>query len=229
MVQISGRGGAAAVAALALLLYAAAELLGAGRLVRLLFFAAAAVLALAYRASLERESRLARTDHKTGIANDRQFAERAAAEVRRARRFNRPLSLLMIDVDDFKEVNDSRGHAAGDSLLEAVGATLVATTRSLDLAARLGGDEFAVLLPETDGPAARAATEKVQRRLRELARSEGWPVTFSIGVMTSCAESSGALTVEGLKLGADGLLYEAKRAGKDSARFGLLEATAMAA
>src|SRR5690606_7240102 len=103
---------------------------------------------------LERQAakleRLSLTDDLTGLHNRRAFEERLADEVARARRTNRPLSVLMVDLDDFKLVNDVHSHAAGDAVLRATAQAMLACVRDVDTCARIGGEEFIVLLPETD-------------------------------------------------------------------------------
>ncbi|HEV3470288.1 MAG TPA: GGDEF domain-containing protein [Pyrinomonadaceae bacterium] len=172
-------------------------------------------VASAFKASLEHEREAARTDHLTGATNGRFFVELAEAEINRARRHGHPFSVAYMDVDNFKTVNDRLGHSAGDRLLKAVADTLKQEVRAIDVAARLGGDEFALLLPETDAAAARAAVARVRRRLLEAARLGGWPVTFSIGVVTF---DSPPASVDEMLREADGLMYAAKRLGKNSVR-----------
>src|SRR5205823_7996192 len=101
------------------------------------------------RSGMHRERRLARTDPLTGAANGRTFYETAATEARRAQRSGRPLTLAYLDLDNFKQLNDHLGHAAGDEALVEVVKSLQPALRVADLLARLGGDEFALLLPDT--------------------------------------------------------------------------------
>ena len=93
--------------------------------------------------------RQAVTDALTGLANRRQFYEVLGREYERSQRFGTPLSLILLDIDDFKQINDTRGHLAGDAVLHGVAATLAELIREIDLAARYGGEEFAILLPQT--------------------------------------------------------------------------------
>ena len=148
-----------------------------------LMVVSAALAAVSYRAAWRRATALADRDPLTGLLNRRGFDAAAATELARAARFSRPLTLAYIDLDDFKQVNDTYGHEEGDRLLAAVAAALAAG-RACDVVARLGGDEFALLLPETDATAAAHAIERM--RLAALAASEaaGLPVTFSCGVIT---------------------------------------------
>src|SRR5262249_5901959 len=132
-------------------------------------------------AGILRERLLARTDPLTGAANGRTFYEAVAAEAERARRADRPLTLAYLDLDDFKQLNDRLGHAAGDAALLRVVQTVQAHLRGSDLLARLGGDEFALLLPETEAEGAAALLVRVQRLVAEEMVRQGLPVTLSIG------------------------------------------------
>ena len=164
----------------------------------------------------DRERELARTDALTGMANRRAFCESAAREISRARRLPRPLTMVYIDVDNFKQVNDCFGHAVGDRLLEVIGEVMQRNLRLHDISARVGGDEFAVLLPETAHDAARFVVERLHKCLREAMHHQGWPVTFSIGVVTYGAPPA---TVEELIKAADQAMYAIKRVGKNMIRY----------
>lgn len=121
-------------------------------------------------------------DFLTGKPNRRMFYQTLSREGKRSRRYLRPLTVVYIDVDNFKQINDLRGHAVGDDL-KLVGTVLESTVRSTDTAARLGGDEFAVLLPESDEQAA-VIVAKLLDNLQTAIRPRGWPVTFSFGGVT---------------------------------------------
>ncbi len=178
------------------------------------FLLLAAVLD-AFKKRLLHEQLAARTDSLTSLANRRAFVESAWMELERARRHGRPLSLLYLDCDDFKGVNDRLGHVGGDRVLAAVGAALRDAVRGHDTVARLGGDEFGVLLPEVDAPGAVALAERLRAQLREALRPHGDRITFSIGVATF---STPPASVDEMILRADELMYEAKRSGKDGWR-----------
>ncbi len=193
---------------------------GNGALV--LFGVLAGVSALSVAASLnrvERErrerilgeqvARLAATDGLTGCAIRRLFYERLEEEIARSLRHDHPLSLMLIDVDSFKAVNDTYGHLVGDRVLAAIGAALRTYSRSFDLVGRLGGDEFAVLMPDTRAAAAATLAERI--RLEASAGLE-IPVTLSIGVSDLDRSSP---TVEHMFDDADFALYQVKRAGRD--------------
>jgi len=155
--------------------------------------------------------RLAAHDQLTGALNPRAFAERLSQELDRNRRYNRPLALLYLDLDDFKTVNDRHGHQTGDAVLRLVAEATRGAVRQSDIVARLGGDEFAVLMPETDGAVAHAAATRLAGGIRTVFR--GTPsVTASIGVVSA---PGAALGPDELLRRADKAMYEAKRAGKD--------------
>jgi two-component system cell cycle response regulator len=167
---------------------------------------------LEFKAYLDICEEQAFTDYLTGLANRRRFERQLEREVSRTQRFGHPLTLLMIDIDHFKRLNDTFGHNAGDLAIRAIGKVLQEGTRGIDLAARIGGEEFAVLLVETD----QQGGEEVAERLRIAISSMGLPfgarVTASFGVAEcpSCAQTS-----EGILAAADEALYEAKRNGRD--------------
>ena len=162
---------------------------------------------------------LAHHDPLTGLANRREFMERAEAAWAAARRYRRPLSVLMIDIDYFKEVNDRHGHAAGDDVLRYLAALLPLQARSGDLCGRLGGEEFAVLLAETDGEGAAAMAERLRAAVAaaaiptEHARAP-LQVTISVGAASGAACASFAELLRE----ADHALYEAKREGRNCVR-----------
>lgn len=133
-----------------------------------------ALLFAALRRSIEHEKSLARIDHLTGAANTRSFLEILRSEIDRSRRYKRPFTLAYIDLDNFKVVNDSFGHATGDLLLQTVVSVIRSHARSTDIVARLGGDEFGLLLPEADQKAAQAAITKMRESLLlEMGRRAG--------------------------------------------------------
>jgi diguanylate cyclase (GGDEF)-like protein len=153
---------------------------------------------------------LAGTDELTGCAVRRVLRQHTEEEIERALRSGSPLSFLMIDVDQFKSVNDDFGHVVGDRVLASIGKILVDTVRPFDVAGRLGGDEFALLLPETD---ASGAVEVAERIFRALAGTVEVPVTLSIGVSSLDRSMP---TAERLFDEADIALYQVKRAGRDA-------------
>ncbi len=184
--------------------------------VQLGVFGSQSTLLAVLKERVRRERRLARTDELTGIANRRAFDEAAERELERARRQLRPLTLVYLDVDDFKRLNDRYGHSAGDEVLGLVGATLARETRRLDTPARIGGDEFALLLPDTSLHAAAALLGRLRGRLGAALAEKGWAASLSIGSVTF--ESSPASTAE-MVARADAAMYRAKRVGKGTIHF----------
>lgn len=159
----------------------------------------------------ERTQQMAITDHLTGLYNRRFFFDQAPKEVLRSERFAHPLSLIFLDLDDFKHYNDQFGHLAGDQLLIKVAQLLCSCTRETDFICRFGGEEFLVLMPET--PLAGAAI--VAERIRHCAETS-IPMTISLGVAEF---KQGEDTLESLLKKADQALYSAKQAGKNRVVF----------
>jgi len=164
----------------------------------------------------ERVERQAVTDELTGLANRRRFEERLTDEVERARRFPEPVGLLMLDIDDFKLVNDRYGHLVGDEVLREVAGVLRAAAREIDLPARYGGEELALILPGADLDGAEQAAERVRRSIGDISipLDDGGAVriTASVGV---AALGYGPTHAAELVAEADAALYRAKRAGKN--------------
>jgi diguanylate cyclase (GGDEF)-like protein len=160
--------------------------------------------------------RQAVTDALTGLANRRQFYEVLGREYERAQRFGQPVSLILLDIDDFKQINDSRGHLAGDAVLHSVAATLSEVIREIDLAARYGGEEFAVLLPQTGPDGAANLAERLRSEI--AARSIRFGTDEITGVTASFGVAAGPVNEQtqiDLIASADAALYQAKREGKD--------------
>ena len=158
---------------------------------------------------------LAAVDWLTGLYNRRHFEALAQAEFARSRRYMRPLSVIMMDIDHFKQINDRYGHAIGDRVLQALARVCLAAKRDADVAARVGGEEFALLLPETTDAAAKQFAERLRQLVRDCAPvigGEKLPITVSIGIASATATTSG---VQPLLNSADQALYEAKRTGRD--------------
>lgn len=158
---------------------------------------------------------LAAVDWLTGLYNRRQFESLAQAELARSQRYLRPLTLMMLDIDHFKKVNDTHGHATGDRVLQALATVCLATKRDADIAGRLGGEEFALLLPETTGSAAAQFAERLCQQIRDCApivEGEKLPITVSIGIASASLTTSG---IQPLLTHADEALYEAKRGGRN--------------
>ena len=174
--------------------------------VRFGFFSLVAFLLDRLHLAVEHQANLARTDPLTGLPNRRSFEELAQRELARSDRRRSPVALAVIDLDDFKLINDQQGHAAGDGVLQKVAATTGRILRSVDIAARMGGDEFAVLLPDVDAPSALLALQRFQQGLLTDGAS---PIGCSIGV----AHVIGGDLGDALRH-ADEALYRAKGYGK---------------
>lgn len=169
------------------------------------------------RKLLEEElRRQAHIDYLTGVHNRRHFMERAEQELRRASRYGKALSLLMLDIDHFKEINDRYGHKIGDTVLKTLADLCHTTLREVDILGRLGGEEFAVLLPETDQPSAIDAAERLRDTLSKarIPLAEGLPVTFSVSIGVS-SMSSPDNNIDVLLNAADKALYQAKAEGRN--------------
>ncbi len=175
---------------------------------------------LAYQQELERANArlhaLATTDRLTGVANRGAFNDKLTEEYDRAVRYTHPLSVVLLDVDHFKQFNDAFGHPAGDAVLQRVAGLLQHTARGTDTVARYGGEEFALLLPDTDYAGAMVLAE----RLRRAVAGGGWekrPVTVSVGVATLTPDTAAAAA---LVKEADQALYRSKQAGRNRVHHG---------
>jgi len=161
--------------------------------------------------------KLARTDALTGISNRRYFLESAVNELERAERYGRPTTMLMLDIDRFKEINDAHGHPVGDVVLKAMVEACRGRIRKFDLFGRIGGDEFAVLMPETDLSLGSDIAERIREAVETATGELGDPslgCTVSIGV----AAADGPSSVDDLMSAADATMYAAKRAGRNCVR-----------
>ena len=181
----------------------------AARLV--LYVIVLAVLEALRRMQLQHQAE-AHTDHKTGAANSRAFQARAEAEIERSRRNGTPMTVLYLDVDDFKDVNDRFGHTTGDRVLGTVSHMMRTSVRVNDIVARLGGDEFVVLMPETNRFAGGAVARRMRAELGRVTTPDGAPVHYSIGLVTF---DEPPRSVDEMIHQADTLMYRAKERGKD--------------
>lgn len=158
---------------------------------------------------------LATTDELTGIANRRYFMERLNSEFDRAKRYESRYSLLMIDIDYFKSINDDYGHKAGDKVLQSAAAVMKKSLRTSDVIGRVGGEEFSVILPETEIKAAIFIAERLRKKVEEtvvIHKNEEIFITVSIGVSQS---KNGDQSVDDIYVRSDSAMYNAKKNGRN--------------
>lgn len=155
---------------------------------------------------------MAVTDGLTGLYNHRFIFERLEEEIAKVSRYGRPLSVIMLDIDNFKRVNDTFGHRVGDEVIQSVAHAIIANTRKSDVVGRYGGEEFLILLPETDLSAAKVVAEKIRSTVAQLRfETKELAITISAGVAQAQKDES----YEALVNKADTNLYQAKRSGKN--------------
>jgi len=180
---------------------------------RLAMFLVIAHLLSSFRERLRLEETAADTDVLTGILNARGFYEKLELATRYAHRYQHPLTIAYIDLDNFKAINDTLGHSAGDRLLATVAQIFKAQLRHTDIIARLGGDEFAIVLTETDYASSNTAIKHLQQCLLDGMRNNNWPVTFSIGMVTFEQVPEG---IREMIKTADDLMYSVKKDKKNA-------------
>lgn len=175
-------------------------------------FTILALLVGMLRDALHRERDLSRTDPLTGLANSRSFFERAGSVLAMCHRNMQPATLAYIDLDNFKNANDTLGHTSGDAMLRTLTRVLTENLRASDVAARMGGDEFVVLLPDTSRETAGRALEKVRMKLAQTEDFHASGVTVSIGAVTWPAAPS---DITPMIKAADRLMYRVKETSKN--------------
>lgn len=189
-------------------------------LIRLGFYAVVTVLLAELRHALEEERILANTDPLTGALNRRSFNEIAEKKMITAEVNRRPYTMVYTDLDSFKTINDTLGHAVGDLVLKTVVETIQAHIRTTDFVARLGGDEFAILLTDIDQEHAKIIVERLRVSLLEKMKINAWGITFSIGVLTVLCLPE---TVDKLTSMTDALMYEVKARGKNAIQYSVYQ------
>ncbi len=167
---------------------------------------------LDFKSYLDTCEEAAFTDHLTGLANRRRFERQLEREITRSLRYEHRFCLVLVDIDNFKLVNDTHGHEAGDEAIRRLANTLQAGTRGIDMAARMGGEEFAVILPETDFEGGFDVAERLRQALKAVEIPLVGHITASFGVAEF---PSSATSARELLAAADAAMYEAKRAGRD--------------
>lgn len=188
-------------------------------LVRFGFFIITSLLVSRLRETVRIHQHLALMDDLTGLYGRRAFEERLKHDLAVAQRHDGVLTLVYVDLDDFKAVNDTHGHAEGDRALRVIGQVLSNALRGADTVARIGGDEFALVLPGTDGRGARQVISKLTSELHEALDAAGLAVTCSVGVVTFL---DGATSPDHAVAAADELMYQVKRSGKGAVAFRVL-------
>jgi len=187
-------------------------------MLRLGFYLVVTWLGATLKRTYTGNQQLVRTDYVTGATSVRYFYELAQIEIRRTQRYQHPFTLAYIDLDNFKTVNDQLGHSTGDRVLRAVTDGIRRQVGEADTLARLGGDEFALLLPETDGEAAKTVLNQIHGSLVDEMLRNGWMVTFSVGVVTF---NEIPKTVDEMVKMADNVMYSVKVAGKNGVNFSI--------
>jgi diguanylate cyclase (GGDEF)-like protein len=164
----------------------------------------------------DRLAALSQTDALTGLANRRALSSLLEKEIRRSVRYGTPASLLLIDVDGLKQVNDNQGHSAGDRVLRSVADAITEALRDTDVGARWGGDEFAIIAPNTTAEAARRSAERLVVRVAEASGHHPWhSTTVSVGIATFDPAYTIDCDLESLLRAADDALYRAKTSGRN--------------
>lgn len=179
--------------------------------IRIVTFSLFVYLLNELKLALHAERTLARTDHLTGLFNKREFQEQLELEIKRADRLSYPVSLVFIDLDNFKQVNDTLGHSEGDTQLRKIAHTISGVIRQTDLFARLGGDEFGLFLPNVNKTGIKAVVTKIEKAVAAEMDVIKSPITLSIGAVTFLSPPD---SVDDMIRKADALMYQAKIMGK---------------
>ena len=179
-----------------------------------------AFILIALKNSLHKAESLSRTDYLTGAVNARHFYKLAEIEKSRAERFEQPLSIVYLDIDDFKTINDTFGHHHGDRLLRKTVETIRSRIRSIDTIARLGGDEFALLLPNAGYKEVHEILRRIYDSIYSSDENNNRTVTFSIGAVTCPTMNH---SIEEMVNEADRLMYDSKLGGKNTFRHELMK------
>lgn len=174
----------------------------------------------AVKKNLDLQNTLLRLDVLTGLDNVKSFMERANIEKSRSARFKRPFTIAYIDIDNFKQLNDTFGHVKGDILLREVGKAIRENIRTYDITGRFGGDEFVLLFPETDNEQARPVVNKIKSCVEEVLKKHFEPLTLSIGVLTV---SKPDYPMDGMIKISDDLMYSVKKKNKNGIAYDVID------
>lgn len=183
-------------------------------ILRLFNFYVVVFLAARLKREIEVQKEMAHQDVTTGLPNARAFTEFIQSELARATRYNRPVTVIYIDVDNFKTINDQYGHETGNEALRQTAKVLRDSLRKVDFVARIGGDEFAAVLPETGKYCSPIVCKRIIDHMAQAMERQNWPVTLSIGAVT--AEAAKDVSASDLIQQADRLMYQAKKSGKNT-------------
>ncbi len=184
-------------------------------IMRLGFFLTGAYFLTAIRKLLDHVTELSRRDPLTGVASRRHFYDLAESEINRLKRYGHPFTVCYIDIDNFKQINDTFGHDEGDNLLTQIAESIRSNMRRTDVVGRLGGDEFALLMPETGADAALNVVDKVLD-LQDLSQKRGLAITLSIGMVVYLSPPE---NVDAMIKRADALMYSVKTGGKNNIKY----------
>ena len=187
---------------------------------RLTVFLIVTLILSKLKRAMDNHKALARTDPLTAIPNRRAFYDLAEMELNKARRYQNPLSVLYLDIDNFKQINDRLGHHIGDMLLCSAANMIKSNIRAIDIIGRFGGDEFVILLAQTGPDSVALVARKLKDKLSNLMQNNNWPVTFSIGAVTF---ENAPESVEQLIIAADKQMYNAKKNGKNRIHYKVIE------
>lgn len=179
--------------------------------VRLGFFLITALLLSA----LKKQMQFARTDFLTGIPNRRGLIDSGARELEMSRRYNYTLTIVYVDINNFKKINDTFGHHVGDIALQKIAASISRSIRMTDTVARIGGDEFVILLPRTELEYAKEITQRIKENLLEEMKANGWYIILSMGIITFHRIPK---TIDDAIKQVDEMLYTSKKEGKDTVK-----------
>jgi diguanylate cyclase (GGDEF)-like protein len=188
-------------------------------------FGCLAYLVSVIHGMVDHERDIARTDFLTGLPNTRPFSKALATELVRTRRSHAVLTVAYLDVDDFKKINDTLGHEAGDSALREIAAAVRGAVRASDIVARRGGDEFVLLLHDADADRARKVLARVLAHVASVVGGEHLQISLSVGAVTCVG---GCCDGDELVRRADNLMYDVKQDGKGHARYEILTGDAVA-
>ncbi|MEJ2053009.1 MAG: GGDEF domain-containing protein [Calditrichaceae bacterium] len=178
----------------------------------LAFFMLLVYMLSSLRDNLEHEREISRYDTLTNVLNRKAFYEILLGEIQRSIRYNHPITLVYLDCDNFKSINDKYGHKTGDILLQMLAETIKLNIRNVDIVGRLGGDEFSLILPESNFDSANTVLTKIQRLTAAMFKRKKWKVSLSIG---ACTYIEPPLSADAAIQHVDKLMYKAKNEGKN--------------